>query len=141
MEQSAMTANRKISQSYLELIMRFPLVHIDTETQNNQALELLDELSARDKLDPGERAYYLALGDLVDVYENKVYPIQDATPLELIKHLMEANQLKQTDLIAEFGSKSLVSDFLSGKRELSKTQIEKLSKRFSVSPAALLAQG
>lgn len=133
-----MTANLRMPPSYLALIERFPLIHLETEAQNNRALEVLDELSDRDKLDAGERAYYLALGDLVDVYENKVYPIDDATPLELIKHLMLANELKQTDLLAEFGSKSLVSDFLSGKRDLSKTQIEKLSKRFSISPAALL---
>lgn len=133
-----MTANLRLPQSYLTLIKRFPLIHIETEAQNNRALEVLDELSDQDKLDAGERAYYLALGDLVDVYESKVYPIEDATPLELIKHLMQANDLKQTDLVAEFGSKSLISDFLSGKRDLSKTQIDKLSKRFSISPAALL---
>ncbi len=133
-----MTANMKMSQSYLSLIKRFPLIHIESDAQNKRALQVLDELSDRDQLDTGERAYYLALGDLVDVYENRTYPIDDCTPLELIKHLMEANELKQTDLVAEFGSKSLVSDFLSGKRDLSKTQIEKLSKRFSISPAALL---
>jgi len=33
------------------------------------------------------------------------------------------------------GSESVVSKVLSGKRELNKHHIEKLSKRFSVSPA------
>ena len=39
------------------------------------------------------------------------------------------------DLAAIFGSESIVSEVLHKKRDLSKTHIEKLSKRFHVSPA------
>jgi hypothetical protein len=34
-----------------------------------------------------------------------------------------------------FGSESIVSEVLSGKRELNKNHIERLSKKFKVSPA------
>jgi HTH-type transcriptional regulator/antitoxin HigA len=46
-----------------------------------------------------------------------------------------ANNLKQKDLAPLFGSESIVSEILNRKRELNKSQIEKLSRRFNVSPA------
>lgn len=49
---------------------------------------------------------------------------------------MEANDLRQKDLASIFGSESVVSEVLHGKRGLNKSHIEKLSKRFGVSPAA-----
>jgi HTH-type transcriptional regulator / antitoxin HigA len=48
---------------------------------------------------------------------------------------MSANKLRQKDLTSLFDSESIVSEILSGKRELNKRQIEKLNKRFSVSAA------
>ena len=48
---------------------------------------------------------------------------------------MEANELRQKDLVDVFGTESIVSDVLNGKRELTKEQIRRLSKRFHVSPA------
>ena len=49
--------------------------------------------------------------------------------------LMEANDLKQKDLAPLLGSESVVSEVLRGKRELNKHHIERLSKRFGVTPA------
>jgi HTH-type transcriptional regulator/antitoxin HigA len=48
---------------------------------------------------------------------------------------MEANDLRQKDVVPIFGSESIVSEVLHKKRNLNKTHIEKLSKRFHVSPA------
>jgi len=48
---------------------------------------------------------------------------------------MEANELRQKDMVPIFGSESIVSEVLHKKRALSKTHIEKLSKQFKVSPA------
>jgi HTH-type transcriptional regulator/antitoxin HigA len=48
---------------------------------------------------------------------------------------MDANNLRQKDLVSVFGSESIVSEVLHKKRDLNKTHIQKLSKRFHVSPA------
>jgi HTH-type transcriptional regulator/antitoxin HigA len=48
---------------------------------------------------------------------------------------MEANDLRQKDLVPIFGSESIVSEVLNEKRGINKNHIEKLSKRFNVSPA------
>ncbi len=41
---------------------------------------------------------------------------------------------RQADLIDVFGAESTVSEVLSGKRDLAKSHIQKLSRRFHVSP-------
>ena len=51
-----------------------------------------------------------------------------------MRFLMEQHGLKQKDLADVFGAQSIVSEVLSGKRELNKQQIRRLSERFHVSP-------
>ncbi len=63
------------------------------------------------------------------------HSIPDASPLSVLRALMDANNLRQKDLIPIFGSESIVSEVLHKKRELNKTHIAKLSRRFHVSPA------
>jgi HTH-type transcriptional regulator/antitoxin HigA len=48
---------------------------------------------------------------------------------------MEAHNLRQKDLADVFGTESIVSDVLNGKRDLAKEHICRLSARFHVSPA------
>jgi HTH-type transcriptional regulator/antitoxin HigA len=50
--------------------------------------------------------------------------------------LMENRGIRQRDLISVFGSSSVVSDALSGKRSISKTHARKLAEFFDV-PASL----
>jgi len=47
---------------------------------------------------------------------------------------MDANGLRQVDLLDVFGSPSIASEVLSNKRELSKAHIARLSERFHISP-------
>jgi HTH-type transcriptional regulator/antitoxin HigA len=50
---------------------------------------------------------------------------------------MVEHDLKQSDL-PEIGSQGVVSEILSGKRQLNVRQIKNLSKRFKVSPAVFI---
>jgi HTH-type transcriptional regulator/antitoxin HigA len=72
---------------------------------------------------------------LISDYEEKNYQLRAATPLEIIEELMAANDLRQKDLVGVFGTESVVSEVLNGKRELNKEHIRRLSERFKVSPA------
>ena len=73
---------------------------------------------------------------LIEAYEEERHSIPDASPLEVLRALMDANDLRQKDLVSIFGSESIVSEVLHKKRDLNKSHIEKLSKRFQISPAA-----
>lgn len=72
---------------------------------------------------------------LIERYEEEHYSIPKASPVEVLRFLIEQHGLKQRDLAAELGSESVVSEVLSGKRKLNTAHIEQLSKRFRVSPA------
>jgi HTH-type transcriptional regulator/antitoxin HigA len=63
---------------------------------------------------------------LVETYEDKKYPIDPPDPIAALRFRMEQNGLKSKDLIPYIGSKSKVSEVLSGRRPLSLTMIRKL---------------
>jgi HTH-type transcriptional regulator / antitoxin HigA len=71
---------------------------------------------------------------LIEDFEEKHYQLPKASPLEAITFLMDQHGLRQKDLVDVFGTPSIVSEVLSGKRDLNKEHIIRLSKRFRVSP-------
>ncbi len=107
---------------------------IASDAQNERYISALLEMERRSHLTAGEKSFMELLTLLVEAYEEKQYPIRAATPVEVLTELMAANNLRQKDLAPLLGSESVVSEVLSGKRELNKRHIEKLSRRFNVSP-------
>ena len=79
------------------------------------------------------------LTTLVEAYEEKYYQIALPTPMSAIKFRMEQLGLKQSDLIPYIGSKSKVSEVLSGKRALSKQMIRALYEGLNI-PLEVLIQ-
>lgn len=108
---------------------------ITSDAQNERYISALLELEKKDRLSAKEREFAELLTLLIEAYEAEHYPIRAASPVEVLVGLMEANNLKQKDLAPLLGSESVVSEVLRGKRELNKHHIERLSKRFRVSPA------
>ena len=108
---------------------------ITSERQHEQYLSVLDKLASKDNPANDEVKYAEVLITLIEAYEEKHHPLPDASPVEVLRTLMDANDLRQKDLVPVFGSESIVSEVLHKKRALNKTPIEKLSKRFHVSPA------
>jgi HTH-type transcriptional regulator / antitoxin HigA len=105
------------------------------EQENQKYIEMLEHYTALPTPTEAQEKLIDLLIVLVEEFENKHYPVPDAGPLDIIRHLMEAHQLRQKDLVDVFGTESIVSDVLNGKRELSKEHIHRLSTRFHVSPA------
>lgn len=77
------------------------------------------------------------MGDLVSEYDTKHHGPEEpaASGVEVLRHFMREHGLKQSDL-PEIGSQGVVSEILSGKRELNLRQIQALAARFGV-PAGL----
>jgi HTH-type transcriptional regulator/antitoxin HigA len=48
-------------------------------------------------------------------FEQRYYHPKEATPLEVLQHLMEARGVKQTHLWEVFGSKGIASEVLNGR--------------------------
>jgi len=95
-----------------------------------------DELGDNTK-DPRYRLIE-TLSALVEAYDDEHHEVPDVSGVEMLRYLMEEQNLKQTDLSADLGSQSVESEVLSGKRELNVRQICRLAERFHVAPAAFL---
>lgn len=108
---------------------------ITSERQHAEYVSVLDKLASKEHPTGDEEKYAEVLVTLIEAYEEENHSIPDASPVEVLRVLMDANDLKQKDLAALFGSESIVSEVLHRKRDLNKAHIEKLSKRFHVSPA------
>jgi HTH-type transcriptional regulator/antitoxin HigA len=108
---------------------------ITSERQHEQYLSVLDKLASKEHPTSEEEKYAQVLMTLIAAYEEEHHSIPDASPVEVLCALMDANDLRQKDLVPMFGSESIISEVLHKKRDLNKTHIEKLSKRFHVSPA------
>jgi HTH-type transcriptional regulator / antitoxin HigA len=100
--------------------------------------EALFKLSALENPSPDEIMAAELLTLLIERYEDEHWPIPKASPVAVVRHLIEHGRLTQRSLIPEFGSESAVSMFLSGQRELTVEQIRKLCARFKLSADAFI---
>ncbi len=112
---------------------------IKTEEDYDAALLRIEEL-----MDLQPTAEVVAemelLATLVEVYEANVYPMPKVNPIDAIRFRMEQQELKQKDLIPYIGSKSKVSEVLSGKRTLSISMIRNLHEGLGISLEVLLGE-
>jgi HTH-type transcriptional regulator/antitoxin HigA len=72
------------------------------------------------------------LSILIEEYDRKHYPIAPAQPHKMLTFLLEQRGLEPHDLWPVLGSKSRVSEILSGKRAVSKSHAKKLAAFFHV---------
>ncbi len=77
------------------------------------------------------------IGTLIETFESQYVNEIEGNPIDTLNALMEEHSLKQSDL-SELGSQGVVSEILSGKRQLNVRQVKMLSKRFKVSPAVFI---
>jgi HTH-type transcriptional regulator/antitoxin HigA len=104
-----------------------------SEQEYNQLVELLDEMTdiVRDDESHPLANMMEVVGVLIETYEKEHVPEPISDPITMLKYFMEEYDLNQKDL-PELGSQGVVSEILSGKRELNVRQIKALSERFKV---------
>lgn len=139
----SVSAKPVAQKDYLALIREFPIRPLRS-TQDHAAAEgILDRLIGRENLTIGQRDYLAGLARFVEDYEREkqLGRLKRLEPIELLKHLMDENDMNTTDLGYVLGSRGLASEVLNGKRGLSKMLIGKLSQRFGLDPALFLDVG
>lgn len=109
------------------------VIHNDEELA--EYTEALFELTAKPDPTADEEEAIELMTLLVERYEQERYPVAEAEPVDVLRYLLERNGLSQRDIARELGSESTVSLVLSGKRQLNRDHIARLSRRFNVSPA------
>lgn len=115
---------------------------IKTRKDHTAALNRLEQLMLADPApgsDEDEELELLAF--LIEDYEKRTVEIPAASPAEAIRFRMEQAGLKQQDLVPLIGSKSRVSEVLSGKRELTLRMVRNLHEGLGIPLKALVRDG
>jgi HTH-type transcriptional regulator/antitoxin HigA len=78
------------------------------------------------------------LMEWIGEFERQFVQIEPASPVEVLRHLMKTNDLRQADLADELGGQPVVSAILNGRRGINAGQAMRLARRFRVSPAIFI---
>jgi HTH-type transcriptional regulator/antitoxin HigA len=114
---------------------------IESESDYELALEQMAELMASDPAIGSDLERLLkTLAVLVRDYESQRYPIAPPDPIEAIRFRMEQQGLAPKDLIPYLGSRSRVSEVLTGKRPLTLAMIRSLHRGLGIPAASLLGE-
>jgi HTH-type transcriptional regulator / antitoxin HigA len=120
---------------YAELLVQTLPSVIHSEKEHEHFISILEELEHRSQdWTPAEAKLAELLTLLIEQFEDESYQLKAANPIEVLRELMESNDLKQKDLVDVFGTESTVSAVLKGKRDMTREHIKRLSERFHVSP-------
>jgi HTH-type transcriptional regulator / antitoxin HigA len=112
---------------------------IKTEKDYRTALARIEEIFGAKRGTPeGDELELLAT--LVELYEDKTFPIGLPSPVEAIRFRMEQQGLRRKDLAPYLGGANRVSEILSGTRALTVPMIHKLHHGLGI-PAHVLVAG
>lgn len=129
------TATVKLDpQRYGRLLAKALPVRIETKEENDRMLTEAEKLLDKGDLrTPEEDALLNLLTYLIQQFEREFYHLGGATPHEILRELIAARELKQSDLLHIFKSKGVASEVINGKRGISKAQAKALAEFFHVS--------
>jgi HTH-type transcriptional regulator/antitoxin HigA len=110
---------------------------IKTQKEYKAALKRIEKLmEAKPRTPQGDELELLSA--LVEIYERQHEPIPPPDPVDAIRFRMEQEGLKPKDLIPLIGSRSRVSEILSGRRPLSLKMIRNLHYGLGIPAESLL---
>ena len=119
---------------YLELINGFPLRPIKDDTELDDAICVIDTLIDKARLSRAEQDYLEAISVFVEVYEEKMHPIDAPSDEEMLRHLIDAKNVTQSQVSKDTDiAESTISGVLNGKRRLTRNHIAQLASYFGVS--------
>jgi HTH-type transcriptional regulator/antitoxin HigA len=130
---------REIAAHYRALDAKVPLRPIRNRKDYGRAVDAMNALLDAGAADEAHPLAGLAatLGELIGEYEARHLPTPDLPGREMLRFLMDQHGLTQSDL-PEIGSQGVVSEILSGKRELNVRQVRALAERFGIGADAFL---
>ncbi|MCL2640268.1 MAG: hypothetical protein FWD53_05435 [Phycisphaerales bacterium] len=133
----AVAKNVVVKSQYLELVRAFPPRIIRTAREYDATLAVIHKITAKgeEALTRDELDYLDAMEMLIDRYDDEHYPMLEdkRTPLERLQYVMEESGMSTADLGRLLGNRSLASQILLGRRQLSKVHIRKLADHFCLS--------
>lgn len=122
------------TKSYGRLLAKALPAVVKSEAENDRMLAIVEGLMAKGdgNLTAEENALLELLVDLVHDFEERYDPFPSSPPHRMVEFLLEQRGLKPSALYPVLGTKSRVSEVLSGKRAISKGQAKKLAAFFHI---------
>jgi len=117
---------------YARVLTEYKPRPIHTEQQNQRAIQALERLYASEALSPEQEALGEVLTTLIEKFEEERYSLHPASPVDILRELLQANGLEQKDLAKLVGSKGIASEILSGKRRITRAQAQAFAACFNV---------
>lgn len=119
---------------YGRLLAKYAPGVIRSDEEHDRLAGLLMKLALAGEKTAEENRLIELLERLLDDYDERrtAGELEALEPVALLQHLMEEGNLKQVDLVDCFGSQSVVSAVMSGKRRINSEHARKLSGRFGL---------
>lgn len=114
----------------------YPLRVIKNQNDYKEALKSMEAVFDEETGPLADYAETLVI--LIEHYEENNFPVEKKQGVEVLKFLMEQNDLKQKDLVGVLGGKSTVSEIFNEKRPLNLQHIRVLADKFHVKPATFV---
>jgi len=113
--------------------MKAEMIVVENDTDLAEAMAVVDALM----VSGDQPARLRAQARLIEDYEKRRWPRRTLSVPDLLVYLMEQHDLTRADMAPLLGGAGRVSEALSGKAQLSMTQVRRLRSRFGI-PADLL---
>ncbi|MDZ7951444.1 hypothetical protein [Nostoc sp. DedQUE09] len=117
---------------YKELLTAYLPKLIKSETENEQALGIVEDLMHRERT-PEEDELYQLLITLIEKFEQEYYQSsQQNNPTSMLLFILEQSEISRDDLVSVLGTKTLVDNILNGQEKINTEQARKLGEFFHV---------
>jgi HTH-type transcriptional regulator / antitoxin HigA len=131
--EDVMSATLLDKPKYRQLLGNTLPVVIHTDAEHRRLLRAASELMDKPEEEIGDEEGRLLemLAMLIEEYEDRRHPLPQTEPHKMLGYLLAEKGMKPVDL-SDILPRSRVSEILSGKRGISKTQAKQLAARFRV---------
>lgn len=131
---------QKLPADFDSLVRLHPPAAIHDEVAYENAIDLINRITAVANPTEGQLKYLDTLTILVERYEDETEGVEPrgVSALAVLRYLLKDRGMTASDLGRLLGDRSLGPKILNGDRALSKAHIKTLAKHFNVSPAVLL---
>ena len=125
-------------EKYKELLTAYLPKVIKNETENEQALAIVEDLMYRER-SPEENELYQLLITLIEKFEQENYQKNKPnSPVSMLLFLLEESEKTRDDLVGLLGNEDIVNDIFEGKEKINAEQAQKLGDFFHVESSLFL---
>ena len=129
--------------TYDTLLLEYKPRPIRTLREHRRALQQIEQLIRQHGPHPprAEGELIAVLSTLIESYEKDKFPRRKPSSAETLAHLIDAKQVTKADVARGTGiPRSTLTNALSGRHQMSKDNVIKLARYFSVDPGVLLPE-